>query len=341
MPVARIEHKGAAAELTLSADISSSATSITTTGTVTGWPSGSTGLFYIVIDPGNSSEEKVRCLSRSGNTITVDTGGRGADDTTAVAHVAGAKIRHVYTALEADAANEFLSLPAAKGDLAVASAADTWAKQTVGSDDTLLMADAAQTNGVKWAASAAPSGAFSTSASVGTADTWLRSDAQFNLFDTTAPENLGTAATGSAAKAARRDHVHSTGAWTSYSPTWASVGNPQPAIGNGTLTGRYLLIGKLLFIRIQLVAGTTTTFGNSEWSFTLPSVTTIANKQVLSAWGVDNGTSYYPGVALCNASSTKIDTIHINANAFGIKSDNPFTWASGDELAITGAIEIA
>ena len=73
------------------------------------WPTGSPGPFYIVIDRGLVTEEKILCVSRSSNTISVyDTGlvtGRGADGTTVIAHGLGAEVEHVFTATDADEAN--------------------------------------------------------------------------------------------------------------------------------------------------------------------------------------------------------------------------------------------
>lgn len=72
----------------------------------------------------------------------------------------------------------------AKGDLIAGTANDTYSKLTVGADDTILMADAAQTTGLKW------------------------------VGPTTTPANIGTQAGGSADTFARGDHVHATGAGT-------------------------------------------------------------------------------------------------------------------------------
>lgn len=65
----------------------------------------------------------------------------------------------------------------AKGDLAAGTGADAASKLTVGADDTILMADAAQATGLKWVASATPSTqAFGDAAAVGTGDTFTRGD---------------------------------------------------------------------------------------------------------------------------------------------------------------------
>lgn len=67
------------------------------------------------------------------------------------------------------------------------------------------------------------------------------------------------------------------GAWTTYTPTWAASGT-APAIGNGTLSGRYIrLFGRTFATQVLMVAGSTTTFGTGIWSFTTPSSLTVAS----------------------------------------------------------------
>lgn len=76
---------------------------------LTNYPDGSIGPFYIVIDRGLVSEEKILCEARNGNTISVyNTGlsnGRGADGTGVLSHSIGASVEHVFTATDADEAN--------------------------------------------------------------------------------------------------------------------------------------------------------------------------------------------------------------------------------------------
>lgn len=104
--MARKEFTGAAAPLVLQANINAAATSIPTTGTVTGWPTGAANPFVIELDRGEDGlAEKVLIESRTGNTLTVAGGGRGYDGTTAQAHTAGARVEHVIDALTVDEAN--------------------------------------------------------------------------------------------------------------------------------------------------------------------------------------------------------------------------------------------
>jgi hypothetical protein len=73
------------------------------------YPTGAVGPFFVVIDRGLISEEKILCSSRASNTITVFsnglTTGRGADGTTVASHAIGAELEHVFTATDADEAN--------------------------------------------------------------------------------------------------------------------------------------------------------------------------------------------------------------------------------------------
>ncbi|MFJ9020811.1 hypothetical protein ACIRPU_12625 [Streptomyces sp. NPDC102259] len=56
--------------------------------------------------------------------------------------------------------------------------------------------------------------------------------------------------------------------WTTYTPTWTASSNP--AIGNGSLTGRYIKIGRRCLVSIKLTMGSTTTYGSGGYSFGLP-----------------------------------------------------------------------
>ena len=195
--VTRRQYKGGAASTTITASLTNVATSTILTAT-TGWPSTASVPFYVVIDPGTVSEEKCS-VTISGSTLTLT---RGQDDTTAVAHALGATIYPVFSADEADEANELASklttkgdllvttgsalnrlgvgtnyqvlgansayangvawqsspnsLMTAKGDIVVASAANTPARVAVGADGFALVADSTEATGVKWAVAASP-----------------------------------------------------------------------------------------------------------------------------------------------------------------------------------------
>lgn len=115
----RREYVGAAQKAYLTASLGGSTANLTITcDDLTNWPTGVSGRpFYVVIDRNTSSEEKILCASRAGNTITVFddglTNGRGADGTSITTHSINAEIEHVFTATDADEANAHVNASAA------------------------------------------------------------------------------------------------------------------------------------------------------------------------------------------------------------------------------------
>ena len=134
--VTRRQYKGAAAQTTTTNALSVSDTSVTLTA-VTGFPSTAAVPFFVVIDPGTSSEEKCSATI-SGNTLTLV---RAQDDTTASTHTSGATIYPVFTADEADEANLFASTMTTRGDLLTMGAGPTVARIAVGASGTVLKSD--------------------------------------------------------------------------------------------------------------------------------------------------------------------------------------------------------
>ena len=145
----RRQYAGAAAATTITAGINTSDTTCSLTAT-TGWPSTAAVPFYVVIDPGTSAEEKCSATI-SGSTLTLT---RAQDDTSASSHSAGATIYPVFTANDADEANEVVSKLTTKGDLLVTSGS-ALNRLAVGTNYQVLGADSTATNGVAWQSSPA------------------------------------------------------------------------------------------------------------------------------------------------------------------------------------------
>lgn len=136
------------------------------------------------------------------------------------------------------------------------------------------------------------------------------------------------------------------GAWTAYTPTWTTTGT-APAIGNGTLNGKYARIGRTIFFTIEFTAGTTTTFGTLTWSFTLP-VTSVAAPSLLPVgftYLEDAGVTGYLGAARRDTTTTVIPTIILTAGAsatLDVTSNlKPFTWGNTDYFRMSGTYEAA
>lgn len=134
----RRSYAGGAQPAQLTVDLGGSTADLTIIcDDLTGYPTGSAGPFYIVIDRGLAAEEKILCASRTGNTISVYnvglTNGRGADGTAVIAHTANATVEHVFTAVDADEANAHVNTTTGTvHGLTIADVVTTGATQTLG-----------------------------------------------------------------------------------------------------------------------------------------------------------------------------------------------------------------
>lgn len=134
--------------------------------------------------------------------------------------------------------------------------------------------------------------------------------------------------------------------WTAYTPTWSSSGT-APAIGNGTLTGRYIQLGKLVVFRIFWQAGSTTTFGTGYWTWTLPVTRSTAGNSgtpVVNGHFNDNSLNKYSAVFSIFQTGANDFTLGAageagNANALGATS--PVTMANLDFIIMVGTYEAA
>lgn len=164
-PYERRQFKGSAVKTALTGSITSTTLTLTIADP-TGWPDGSTGPFFVVIDRATTTEESVQVASRTAGTLTVaSTANRGLNDTTAVSHVSGAPIEHVATKRDFDEANyvtaQTVGKVAAAGDLLVGSGTNVLARLPRGVDGEVLTTTG---GAVSWAAPDIPEGAATTEA---------------------------------------------------------------------------------------------------------------------------------------------------------------------------------
>lgn len=125
-------------------------------------------------------------------------------------------------------------------------------------------------------------------------------------------------------------------AWTTYTPTWTGSGG-NPAIGNGTLTGRYCQVGKLVTASIRVVMGSTTTFGSGDYRWGLPVAGALNG--IGPAHALDAGTARRNGVAVIESSTTVFVTIPNGGAIWG--ASEPHVWAANDQIDITITYEAA
>jgi hypothetical protein len=154
--------------------------------------------------------------------------------------------------------------------------------------------------------------------------------------------NLNLSITGSLSGSVNGATIDNT-AWTSYSVSWSSQSNPQPVLGNGSLTGFYKVIGKTVFVRVKLNWGTTTSGGTGDWRFSLPINAASSDGVQFPCSMLDNGVNWYAGIV--NGTYTgavdKSSIITTASPAGAITANIPFTWGNLDSLQFNGSYESA
>jgi len=127
-------------------------------------------------------------------------------------------------------------------------------------------------------------------------------------------------------------------AWASFTPTWTgSVTNP--VIGNGTMVGAYLQVGKTVQFRLVVTMGSTTTYGSGAWGLTLPVAPN--SSQAAAAVYVDSSASTRCSGSAWLTSGSGIFRMlpPTDAASSGISPTVPFTWATSDQIIISGTYE--
>lgn len=126
-------------------------------------------------------------------------------------------------------------------------------------------------------------------------------------------------------------------AWTTFTPTLGGI-----TIGNGTLTARYIQIGKTVFFNIRFLLGSTSAITGGI-SFTLP-VTSNLNSTGYSGYFQDSGTALYATLSYAIGSTLYMSAVLTNGT-YGsqtITSNTvPFTWTTNDEIFVSGTYEAA
>lgn len=131
----------------------------------------------------------------------------------------------------------------------------------------------------------------------------------------------------------------SLGAWISYTPT---IGGTGWAVGNGTLTSHYCQIGKTVFFRIYFVTGSTTTYGTTALTWTLP-VTAKATTYLAQIFrGMLNSSTSYALTAYPNSTTTmRILIPSTTGTLLPLIQTTPYTMTTGDGIYVSGSYEAA
>lgn len=126
------------------------------------------------------------------------------------------------------------------------------------------------------------------------------------------------------------DPVTGTIAFADYTPVWSSTGT-APAIGNGSITGKYIRIGDLCIGYCAVLMNSTTTYGTGDYIFSLPLSTDEPSDQSLgNAILVDNGVGQFDAGVL-KYDADNIQLVYQNGR---ITNTNPFTFTTSDKIRI-------
>lgn len=148
-----------------------------------------------------------------------------------------------------------------------------------------------------------------------------------------------------------RDQLNSFfGAWSSWTPGWLAEGGAAPTLGNGTITGRYLKVGRTVDWVLQLSWGSTTAAGggggSENWMFVLPAAPASGFSQRIASFDAfDNSTSlHYSARGVYNTGNGGVvkTIVSDRGDSTGIwDSQLPFVYAASDILYGSGRYEAA
>jgi len=132
------------------------------------------------------------------------------------------------------------------------------------------------------------------------------------------------------------------GVWASYTPVWSSSGT-APAIGNGTISGRWVQVGKTVSVKISLLFGTTSTYGTGGYSISLPVAAATSVGSVGAGYLNDvsaGGGGHYNGIAVVRTVAPTVALILEASSHAQVSAVGPVTWANTDAWTFSLAYEV-
>lgn len=129
--------------------------------------------------------------------------------------------------------------------------------------------------------------------------------------------------------------------WKSFTPV---LSGSTWAIGNGVLVGTYSKIGKTVHFSIELIFGSTSVYGTGtpQISITPAGVTSgaVAGTAFNATYTDDSTGNRYAGRGVLQLGSLGAPHMYTLASPMTTLTDTvPFTWATGDSIAMTGTYQ--
>jgi hypothetical protein len=123
--------------------------------------------------------------------------------------------------------------------------------------------------------------------------------------------------------------------WATYTPTWTGSSS-NPAIGNGTIVGRFTIVGKTVNVYVKITMGSTTTYGAGTWRITLP-FTAYASAILPTTFIL--ASSRFQGLSYTEFAANTTYVTPVVSPGSGVTSTIPGTWGSGHTLSFSGSYE--
>lgn len=121
-----------------------------------------------------------------------------------------------------------------------------------------------------------------------------------------------------------------------FTITWTALGT-APSLGNGTLTCQVSRVGRLTTMNFALTAGTTTSFGTSNFNFSMPVAGAGLNE--IGSVLMNCAGGFYTGVALADSPSGKITIFASNNTSNAASVTVPAAWAANSSNILRGTIQ--
>ena len=133
------------------------------------------------------------------------------------------------------------------------------------------------------------------------------------------------------------------GSWNTYTPVWTAT-SINPTLGNGTIFGKYVQMGRLIKGNLFIIAGSTTNRGNGTYRITLPFTAVNGMRNVepigtVTMRSISTGKNFFGTVAINNDDRTRVELfIHtqvaVYAEGLPASHTDPFTFNPNDEIIV-------
>ena len=354
MAATRRAYTGAAVSTTTASSIAASGTTSFTITAYTGWPYGSDP-FYVVVEPGTASEEKI-LVTRTGSTDTTinvaSDSERGQDGTSAVSHSTGSTVFPVFTSVDADEANAVASVISVdttnnrvgigtatpEGSISVDSSNRQWSVTNDSTNYVTTKAHAADNaSSLVFHRQSASRHHFSLD---GATDAMLiDSSGNVGINDSTPSYKLDVTGDINATGDVRIAGT-AIGAWQNFPAATGFTGITE---GNGNLLQRYCVVNEMVFFSATFELGSTSAV--STGTFSVPVTMNEADSALHFTASFVSGSTGYAGMVRQSSGTAFLIRALAASGTYVtqaiISSTVPFTWTTGDRMAVSGFYEKA